>query len=123
ERPDDTQTIIDTADLLQELGRDAEATSMLTDAWQAKPRDTDLLFRLSVGAFEGDDLTGARKWADRLIEADSQHLEGWNLRSQIRFKLGDFEGALADHAMIAELSKTMKPDQSFRASCFESMGR
>jgi tetratricopeptide (TPR) repeat protein len=123
ERPDDTQAVIDTADLMQEMGREADATKMLVETAEKKPRDTDLLFRLSVGAFESDDLLNARNWADKLIEADAQHLEGWNLRSQIRFKMGDFEGALADHGMISELSKTMKLDQSFRASCFESMGR
>lgn len=123
ERPDNTQAIIDTADLLTEIGRGKDADAMLTEAYARKPRDTDLLFRLAVGCFEDNDFLGAKRWADKLIDADSQHLEGWNLRSQIRYRLGDFEGALADHEMIRELSKTMPLDQSFRASCLEGLGR
>lgn len=122
ERPDDSQTIIDTSDLLSEMGRPAEAFKMLEEAQAKKPTDTDLLFRLSVGHFESNDFVKALTWADRVIGADAQHLEGWNLRAQIKVKLGDFRGALADHEMIRELSKTMPLDQSFRASCFEGMG-
>ncbi|MBX3459902.1 MAG: SEC-C domain-containing protein [Planctomycetes bacterium] len=123
ERPDDSQAVIDTADLMQEMGKRDEAEKLLLDAHKHKPRDTDLLFRIAVGYFENDDFAAARGWADKLLEVDAQHLEGWNLRSQIRFRLGDFEGALEDHAMIRELSKSMPLDQSFRASCFEAMGR
>lgn len=122
-RPEDTQTIIDTSDLLSEMGRSDEAQQMLKDAHENKPSDVDLLFRISVGYFERDEIGNALHWADRVIETDAQHLEGWNLRAQIKFKLGDYEGALADHDMIAELSKSMPLDQSFRASCFESMGQ
>ncbi len=122
-RPEDTQTLIDTADLLSEMGRGDEAQGMLKDAHEKKPSDVDLSFRISVGYFENDEVGQALFWADKVIEADAQHLEGWNLRAQIKFKLGDYEGALADHDMISELSKSMPLDQSFRASCFESMGR
>ena len=122
ERPDDSQTVIDTADLLSEMGRSAEAFRMLQEAQAKKPTDTDLLFRLSVGHFENNDFAKALGWADKILQADAQHLEAWNLRAQIKSKLGDFRGALADHEMIRELSKTMPLDQSFRASCFEGMG-
>jgi tetratricopeptide (TPR) repeat protein len=122
ERPDDSQAIIDTADLLSEMKRGNEAFTLLEDTVAKKPSDTDLLFRLAVGYFEQNDFGRALDWADKVIAADAQHLEGWNLRSQVKLKLGDFSGALGDHAMILELSKTMPLDQSFRASCFEGMG-
>jgi Flp pilus assembly protein TadD len=122
ERPDDSQTIIDTSDLLSEMGRNSESFKLLTDAVEKKPTDTDLLFRLGVGHFENNDYAEALSWADKVIAADAQHLEGWNLRAQIKFKLRDFKGALADHEMMRELSKTMPLDQSFRASCFEALG-
>ena len=48
ERPDDSQTIIDTSDLLSEMGRNSESFKLLTDAVEKKPADTDLLFRLGV---------------------------------------------------------------------------
>ncbi|MBK8208499.1 MAG: SEC-C domain-containing protein [Planctomycetes bacterium] len=123
ERPDDSQAVIDTADLLQEMGKREEGEALLEKAHEKKPRDTDLLFRIAVGYFENEDNLTARRWVDKLIDADAQHLEGWNLRSQIRLKLGDFAGALADHEMIRELSKTMPLDQSFRATCLEGLGR
>lgn len=121
-RPDDTQTLIDTADLMGEMGRSGEAQRMLIDAQAEKPSDVDLLFRISVGYFENEKVGQGLFWADKVIDADAQHLEGWNLRAQIKFKLGDYEGALGDHEMISELSKSMPLDQSFRASCFEKMG-
>jgi tetratricopeptide (TPR) repeat protein len=122
EHPDNSQAIIDTADLLSEMGRGAESFKLLEDAVAKKPTDTELLFRLAVGKLEKDDYGHALAWADKLIAADAQHLEGWNLRSQIKFKLGDFRGAMADHSMILELSKTMPLDQSFMASCHEGLG-
>jgi tetratricopeptide (TPR) repeat protein len=122
EHPDNSQAVIDTADLLSEMKRGAEAYKLLEDAVAKKPADTDLLFRLAVGNFEENNFARALDWADRVIAADAQHLEGWNLRSQVKFKLGDFRGALADHSMILELSKSMPLDQSFVASCFEGLG-
>jgi tetratricopeptide (TPR) repeat protein len=109
ERPDDSQTVIDTADLLGEMGREDDARKLLLEAHNKKPTDTDF--------------AGAIEWADRVLAADAQHLEGWNLRAQAKFKLGLFEGALADHSMILELSKSMPLDRSFVASCYEGMGR
>ncbi|MBZ0135634.1 MAG: SEC-C domain-containing protein [Planctomycetes bacterium] len=123
ERPDDSQTVIDTSDLLSEMGRADESEKMLLDAIQKKPTDTDLLFRMAVGEFEKNSFAQAQKWADKILDVDAQHLEAWNLRSQIKFKLGNFEGAMQDHSMILELSKTMPLDQSFMASCFEGLGR
>lgn len=123
ERPDDSQTVIDTADLLGEMGRDDEARKLLLNAHNKKPADTDLLFRLAVAHFESNDFAGAIEWADKVLATDAQHLEGWNLRAQAKFKLGLFESALADHGMILELSKSMPLDRSFVASCYEGMGR
>lgn len=123
ERPDDTQAIIDTSDLLSEMGRADDALQMLLDAHKNKPSDTELLFRLAVTKFENNDFAAAIGWADKVLAVDAQHLEGWNLRAQAKFKLGMFEGAIADHSMILELSKSMPLDQSFVASCYEGMGR
>ena len=123
ERPDDTQATIDTSDLLSEMGRGDESLQMLLDAHKKKPTDTELLFRLAVTYFENNDFAGAVSWADKVLEVDAQHLEGWNLRAQAKFKLGLFDGAIADHSMILELSKSMPLDQSFVASCHEGAGR
>lgn len=123
ERPDDSQTVIDTSDLLSEMGRADESVKMLEDAIAKKPSDTDLLFRMAVGKFETNDFVEAQKWATKILDVDAQHLEAWNLRSQVKFKLGNFEGAMQDHSMILELSKTMPLDQSFMASCLEGLGR
>lgn len=122
-RPDDSQAVIDTADLLDEMARRDDALRALAKAIERKPSDTDLLFRAAVGNFEGNDYARALTWADRVIAADGQHLEGWNLRAQVKLKLGDASGALADHEMIRELSKKQPLDQAFRAECFLSMGR
>ena len=123
QRPGESQAVIDTADLLDEMTRREESLAVLRQAVERKPADTDLLFRIAVGNFEGNDYAQALKWADRLIAADGQHLEGWNLRAQIKLKLGDAAGALADHDMIRELSKKQPLDQAFRAECFLIMGR
>ncbi|MCA8915043.1 MAG: SEC-C domain-containing protein [Planctomycetes bacterium] len=122
ERPEDTQAIIDTSDLLSEMGRAEESLQMLLDAHKKKPSDTELLFRLAVTKFEDNDFAAAIGWADKLLAVDAQHLEGWNLRAQAKYKLGLFDGAIADHSMILELSKSMPLDQSFVASCYEGMG-
>lgn len=121
--PDETQALIDSADLLHEMARGDEAIKLLEAAAAHKPADTDLLFRLAVGHFEDGRNRAALDWANRLIAADSQHLEGWNLRAQIKLKLGDAAGALEDHDMIRELSKKQPLDQAFRAECFIAMGR
>jgi predicted Zn-dependent protease len=123
EDPRRTQAVIDTADLLTEMGRRKEATILLEKSHADKPRDTDLLFRLAVGAFEFDELRDARRWADKLLKVDPQHLEGWHLRAQVRLKQDDPQGALADHEMIRELSKSIPLDQSFRAQCLTALDR
>jgi len=123
ERPDDSQAIEDTADLLGEMARKEEATALLLSALQRKPLDTDLLFRTAVGYFEDGNAAQALGFADRLLAADGQHLEGWNLRAQIKLKLGNAQGALADHQMILELSKKMPLDYAFVAECHLAMGR
>ena len=123
ERPDDAQANIDTADLLREMQRDAEAETLLLDAHKRRPSDTELLMRIAVMYFEDERLDAALAWADKLLAADAQHLEGWNLRSQVRFKLGDYTGAISDHEMILELGKTMPLDRGFMADCLVALGR
>ncbi|MHC4839435.1 MAG: tetratricopeptide repeat protein [Planctomycetota bacterium] len=123
EYPTDSQTIIDTSDIYSETGKLVEAIKMLKEAVKANPSDTDLLMRLAIHYFEADKYAEAREWADKVIEADSQHLEGWNLRAQIRLKAGDPRGALEDHGMISELSKSMPLDQAFRAECLMMLGQ
>jgi tetratricopeptide (TPR) repeat protein len=123
ETPEDTQALLDAHDLLRELKRGEDARRLIEQAAGKQPRNTDLLFRLAVAAFEDGELAAARNWADRLIEADAQHLEGWHLRSRIRQKQGDFEGALADAAMLPELSRTIPVDYAFTAECLIALGR
>ena len=123
ESPEHTQTVIDTADLLREMNRNIDGVALLRDLYKKKPRDPDLLFRLAVGYFEDENNVEAKVWADKLIDADSQHLECWNLRSQIRAKLGDFKGAMLDHMMIRELSKKTPLDHVFLSDCLVALGR
>ena len=66
------ETVIDTADLLSEMGRSAEAFTMLQEAQAKKPTDTDLLFRLSVGHFENNDFAKALGWADKILQAERE---------------------------------------------------
>ncbi|MCC6464461.1 MAG: SEC-C domain-containing protein [Planctomycetes bacterium] len=122
-RPGDAQAAIDAADLRREMGRPAEGRELLEAAHRRMPRNTDLLFRLATGAFEDGDNAGALHWADQLLEADGQHLEGWHLRAQARLALGDPERALQDHEMIRELSRKTPLDQAFRAQCLVALGR
>ena len=96
---------------------------MLTDASEANPSETDLLMRLAIHHFEMDKYTDAHQWADKVIAADAQHLEGWNLRAQIRLKQNDPKRALEYHGMISELSKSMPLDQAFRAECLMMLGQ
>ncbi|MEE9312154.1 MAG: tetratricopeptide repeat protein [Planctomycetota bacterium] len=123
ERPTDSQTIIDTSDIYAETGKMVEALKMLTDASEANPSETDLLMRLAIHHFEMDKYTDAHQWADKVIAADAQHLEGWNLRAQIRLKQNDPKRALEYHGMISELSKSMPLDQAFRAECLMMLGQ
>ncbi|MCK6440123.1 MAG: tetratricopeptide repeat protein [Planctomycetes bacterium] len=121
-KPDDVRILVDGADLLELLGRVDEAKAELDRLVAARPWDTDLLFQCAMRALERDELARAKTLADDLLKRDSQHLEGWNLRAQIHYRLGMFEQALTDHSMIDELSKSMPPDYAFRAKCHVDLG-
>jgi len=121
--PDNTRALIDTADLLEAMGRLKESWALLEGGLKRNDADTDLLFRAALFKFEHDRPAESLAFGNRLLEVDGQHLEGWNLRAQVKFKLADYEGALSDHEMIRELSRSIPLDQAFRAQCLASMGR
>ncbi len=123
EEPDNSEVITDSADLLDIMGRSDESKELLAKALERRPSDTDILMRVAMNAHNAGDLTDCRDRCDRILAIDSQHLEAWNLRAETRFKLGDYSGALNDHDMIAELSKSIPLDQAFRASCLLKMNR
>lgn len=78
---------------------------LIWSVWFAYPQDPDIerRMRAAQGAMAEEDFETAEALLDTIVADAPDYAEGWNRRATLRYRIGDFQGSMADIAQVLTL--------------------